>query len=308
MVFVSATSNNLSRATVRHSRHSEKSRDDLERSRLIDVVERAATRAFLLSETLRELDDATRDRLRTGQHLGTDNPQKDGFDMTHPHVSPQQALLRLRAGNDRFISDTRSLQALASSSRRHELLEAQHPFATILTCSDSRVPVELVFDQGLGDLFVIRVAGNVVAPSLIGSVEYAAEVLGTQLVIVMGHSRCGAVKATIDVVRGTSAVPTENIGDIVERIRPGIASVLNDASAQDTADVLDSAIGANVRHSVRGLRTGSPLVQQRISEGRLVVLGATYDIGSGRVSFLDVPAELRQAPVVSGRADAALAP
>lgn len=225
--------------------------------------------------------------------------------MTNPHVSPQQALARLRAGNERFIADTRSLQALTSSSRRHELLEAQYPFATILTCSDSRVPVELLFDQGLGDLFVIRVAGNVVAPSLIGSVEYAAEVLGTQLVIVMGHSRCGAVKATIDVVRGVSAVPSDNIGDIVERIRPGIATVLSNASGHDPAQVLESAIGANVRHSVKGLRAGSPLVQQRIGEGRLVVLGATYDIGSGRVSFLDAPAELRQPSAASARGDAA---
>jgi len=228
--------------------------------------------------------------------------------MTTPHVSPQQALARLRAGNERFIADTRSLQALTSSSRRHELLESQHPFATILTCSDSRVPVELLFDQGLGDLFVIRVAGNVVAPSLIGSVEYAAEVLGTQLVIVMGHSRCGAVKATIDVVRGVSSVPSDNIGDIVERIRPGIATVLSNAGEHSPAEVLDSAIGANVRHSVKGLRVGSPLVQQRISEGRLIVLGATYDIGSGRVTFLDVPAELRQSSATSARADAAVAP
>lgn len=230
--------------------------------------------------------------------------------MTTPHVSPQQALARLIAGNERFIADTRSIHSLTSCSRRQELVDGQFPFATILTCSDSRVPVELLFDQGLGDLFVIRVAGNVVAPSLIGSVEYAAEVLGTQLVIVMGHSRCGAVKATIDVVRGTSAVPSDNIGDIVERIRPGIATVLNSANGHDPAEVLESAIGANVRHSVKGLRHGSPLVQRRIGEGRLVVLGATYDIGSGRVSFLEVPAELKLPSSVSARSDgiAAAAP
>lgn len=227
--------------------------------------------------------------------------------MTDPHVSPQQALARLRAGNDRFIADTRSLRALASSGRRQELLEGQHPFAVILTCSDSRVPVELLFDQGLGDLFVIRVAGNVVAPSLVGSVEYAAEVLGTQLVIVMGHSRCGAVKATIDVALGTSSVPSDNIGDIVERIRPGIAGVLRDANGQDPGEVLESAIGANVKHSVKGLRNASPLMQRRIADGSLVVLGASYDIGTGRVSFLDVPAELKQSGVASARGDAAAA-
>ncbi|MET0343918.1 MAG: carbonic anhydrase [Polyangiales bacterium] len=225
--------------------------------------------------------------------------------MTTPHVSPQQAIARLRAGNERFIVGTRCIEALTSGSRRADLVEGQHPFATILTCSDSRVPVELLFDQGLGDLFVIRVAGNVVAPSLIGSVEYAAEVLGTQLVVVMGHSRCGAVKATIDVARGTGSVPSSNIGDIVERIRPGIAPVLSAADGKDAAQVLDDAISANVRHSVEAMRNGSPLLQQRIREGKIVVLGATYDIGSGRVSFIDAPAELLKAPSTTARGEAA---
>lgn len=219
--------------------------------------------------------------------------------MTTPSISPQQALERLRAGNERFIAGTRCIEALTSSMRRQELVEGQNPCATILTCSDSRVPVEQVFDQGLGDLFVIRVAGNVVAPSLIGSVEYAAEVLGCELVVVMGHSRCGAVKATLDVAQGTGSVPSANIGDIVERIRPGIEPVLGDAHGRDPASVLELAISANVRASVRAMRHGSPLLERRIHEGTLVVLGATYDIGTGKVSFLDAPSESVRAGALS---------
>ena len=212
--------------------------------------------------------------------------------MTNPNVSPQQALARLRAGNERFVAGTRCIEALTSSSRRHELVDGQHPCATILTCSDSRVPVEQVFDQGLGDLFVIRVAGNVVAPSLIGSVEYAAAVLGCELVIVMGHSRCGAVKATLDVMRGAGQVPTENIGDIVDRIRPGIEPVLRDAHHGHDAELLDDAIAANVRASVEALRHGSPLIEGRLRDKTMVVLGAIYDIATGHVAFLDAPPEL----------------
>ena len=223
--------------------------------------------------------------------------------MSNPNVSPQLALARLRAGNERFIAGTRCIEALTSASRRHDLVESQHPCATILTCSDSRVPVEQVFDQGLGDLFVIRVAGNVVAPSLIGSVEYSAAVLGCELVIVMGHSRCGAVKATLDVVQGTGQVPTESIGDIVERIRPGIEPVVRAPHAAQDAQLLDRAIAANVRASVEALRRGSPLIEQRLKERTLVVLGAVYDIGSGLVTFLDAPAELME-PVTSAAAAA----
>jgi carbonic anhydrase len=229
--------------------------------------------------------------------------------MTTPKVSPQQALSRLRAGNERFIAGTRCIEALTSSSRRHDLVESQHPCATVLTCSDSRVPVEQVFDQGLGDLFVIRVAGNVVAPSLIGSVEYAAAVLGCELVIVMGHSRCGAVKATLDVMRGRGEVPTENIGDIVERIRPGIEPVLQHTHTASDAEVLDDAIAANVRASVDALRHGSPLIEQRLRDKTLIVLGAVYDIGTGRVSFLDAPPELAKpmASASNGREQVATA-
>lgn len=202
------------------------------------------------------------------------------------NVSPQEALVRLHAGNERFVNGTRCIEALTSPLRRHQLVDGQNPFAVVLTCSDSRVPAELVFDQGLGDLFVIRVAGNVVAPSLVGSVEYATEVLGCNLVLVMGHSRCGAVKATLDVMRGTGAVPSENIGDIVSRIRPSIEPVL-DQQHDDASQLLDVAIDANVRSSVDHLRHQSPLLAARFRKETLGVVGATYDIGSGKVRFFE---------------------
>lgn len=207
-------------------------------------------------------------------------------------VSPQEALARLHDGNQRFINGTRCIEALSSSLRRHEFVDGQQPFATILTCSDSRVPAELVFDQGLGDLFVIRVAGNVIAPSLVGSAEYAAEVLGTNLVVVMGHSQCGAVKATLDIARGNATAPSENIGDIVARIRPCVEPMLG--NGEDDPRLLDAAIAANVHNSVDDLRRQSALLSQRIRAGTLAVVGATYDLATGRVSFFDEGAASRR--------------
>lgn len=224
--------------------------------------------------------------------------------MEQSKVTPRDALARLRAGNERFVAGTRSLEAMLSPMRRHELVDGQSPFATILTCSDSRVPVELLFDQGLGDLFVIRVAGNVVAPSLVGSVEYAAAVLGCELVVVMGHSRCGAVRTTLDVLRGQAQVPSENIRDIVDRIRPSISSLAREPAGDPK--LLDRAVAANVHASVDALRHGSPLLEQRIREGGLVVVGATYDIGTGLVDFTDVPesASVSVVPGAVGASDA----
>lgn len=225
--------------------------------------------------------------------------------MTRPRVSPQAALARLRAGNERFVTGTRCIEALTSPLRRHELVAGQNPFATILTCSDSRVPVELVFDQGLGDLFVIRVAGNVVAPSLVGSVEYAASVLDCGLVVVMGHSHCGAVKTTLDVLRGSAAVPSENIRDIVDRVRPAVAPILAQGDVHGAGELLDAAISANVRASVDALRHGSTLIEERVQAGTLVVVGATYDISTGEVEFFELPGSMRDS-VPPGELDATL--
>jgi carbonic anhydrase len=208
-------------------------------------------------------------------------------------VSPSEALRRLRQGNARFASDTRSIEALVSQLRRAEQAQGQQPFAIVLTCSDSRVPVEMIFDQGIGDLFVIRVAGNIVAPSLVGSVEFAAATFGTRLVVVMGHSACGAVKATLDFLRGGTDVPSENIRDIVERIVPAAKTVLQSAGDEAPPDeVLHAAIRANVRGAADHLRHGSRILEQLVTSGQVAVVGAEYELASGHVDFFDVPAGL----------------
>jgi carbonic anhydrase len=200
----------------------------------------------------------------------------------HP-VSAQEALARLREGNERFAKNLRSVDALSSQSRRQDLVGGQSPFATILSCSDSRAPAELLFDCGLGDLFVVRVAGNVVAPSLIGSVEFASAMFGTQLVVVMGHTNCGAVKATLDVLRGSSDALSPNVRDIVERISPAVTELMKTNS--DPSTLMTSAIRANVRSSVGHLRSGSRLIEERIAAGHLQVVGAEYSLETGVVTF-----------------------
>lgn len=201
----------------------------------------------------------------------------------HP-VSPHAALERLREGNARFVRDLRSLDALAGRARREALVAKQEPFAILLSCSDSRVPGELVFDCGLGDLFVVRVAGNVVAPSLVGSVEFAAATFGTQLVVVMGHTSCGAIAATLDVLGGKTA-PSENIRDIVDRIAPSVRDASERGGSRD--EILRNATRANVRASVDRLRHGSKILEERVRDGRLVVVGAEYALKTGEVDFFE---------------------
>ena len=210
-------------------------------------------------------------------------------------ISAAEALQRLREGNARFTGGTRSVAALLSQLNLDKHAAGQRPFAIILTCSDSRVPAEMIFDQGIGDLFVIRVAGNVVAPSLIGSVEFAASTFGTQLVVVMGHSGCGAVRATLDVIRSKIDLPSANIRDIVDRIRPAVVSLVEFGANADEAAVMDAAVRANVRHSADHLRHGSRLLEDLVQQGKVVVVGAEYDLASGRVVFFDVPTELPSA-------------
>jgi carbonic anhydrase len=161
----------------------------------------------------------------------------------------------------------------------------QSPFAIILSCSDSRVPSELVFDCGLGDLFVVRVAGNVVAPSIVGSVEFAAATFDTELVVVMGHTLCGAVSATVDSLTKGRESASPNIRDIVERIRPGIAELVH--ASRDRDDLLEHAVRANVRMSVDHLRHGSKLLEDRVRTGRLAIVGAEYSLSTGAVDFFE---------------------
>lgn len=201
-------------------------------------------------------------------------------------ISAQEALARLREGNRRFASGVRSLDALVSHTRRAELAAEQSPIAIVLGCSDSRVPAEIVFDQGLGDLFVIRVAGNIVAPSQVGSVEFAADRFGTPLVVVLGHTQCGAIQATLEVVRNSTR-HSPNVRSIVNRIRPAVETLLAAGLRDDDEGLVRQAVRANVRASADHLRHGSALLEQLIQEDRLLVVGAEYSLETGEVDFFD---------------------
>ena len=203
------------------------------------------------------------------------------------NLSATDALARLRAGNKRFVSGEPNHQALPSHIRR-ELAEEHSPFAIILGCSDARVPAELVFDQGLGDLFVIRVAGNIVAPSQVGSVEFAAARFGTPLVVVLGHTRCGAILATLEELRGPTH-HSANLRSIVDRVRPSVEKLLSQGNRRgiDEELLIGHAVRANVRASVEHLRHGSAVLEELIRAGNLMVVGAEYSLETGVVDFFE---------------------
>lgn len=201
-------------------------------------------------------------------------------------IPASEALERLRAGNRRFVADVRS-ETPTSPTRRRELAAGQEPFAIILGCSDSRVPAEIVFDQGLGDLFVIRVAGNIVAPSQVGSVEFAAERFGTRLVVVLGHSRCGAILATLEELGRPSSDQSRNLRSIVDRIRPSVEALLSTELGNDPEALMRQAVRANIRVSANQLRHGSELLEQLIQKDGLLVVGAEYSLETGIVDFFD---------------------
>lgn len=202
-------------------------------------------------------------------------------------LSASEALTRLREGNARFVSETRTSEGLTSENRRRELATGQEPFAIILGCSDSRVPAELVFDQGLGDLFVIRVAGNIVAPSQIGSVEFAAARFATPLVVVLGHTSCGAIVATIEELGRPSEDQSPNLRSIVDRIRPSVEPLMG-ARDRDMPSLVSDAVRANIRASVEQLSRGSGIIEQLVADGGLMIVGAEYSLESGIVDFFDV--------------------
>ena len=202
-------------------------------------------------------------------------------------IAALAALKRLREGNRRFASGGRSLDTLMSQRHRGDLAGGQEPFAIVLGCSDSRVPAEIVFDQGLGDLFVIRVAGNIVAPSQVGSVEFAAERFGTRLVVVLGHSMCGAVLATLDELRRPSEGQTPSLRSIVGRVRPAVEGLLASTPRLDEATLVHEAVRANIRASVDQLRHGSPLLEQLAERDGLLVVGAEYSLETGMVDFFE---------------------
>ena len=199
------------------------------------------------------------------------------------NVTAQEALDRLLDGNQRYVQNVRSVRAML---RRNP--DPQHPFATVLGCSDSRAPAELIFDQGLGDLFVIRVAGNIVAPSLAGSVEFAAEHFGTRLVVVMGHTHCGAIDATLASVAGSSAGPaSQNLRSIVERIRPSVVGLARSELAQDPERLRLEAMRANVRASVNQLLHSSEMIEGLVAREGVRIVGAALDLATGEVQVLD---------------------
>jgi carbonic anhydrase len=198
-------------------------------------------------------------------------------------ISADEALERLREGNRRFVDGVRRADPLIHA-RRASLVAEQWPFAIVLGCSDSRVPAELVFDQGLGDLFVIRVAGNIVAPSQVGSVEFAAARFGTPLVVVLGHTQCGAISATLEALRQPGS-RSPNLRSIVDRVRPSVEALL--AAGLEEPRLVREAVRANVRVSANHLRHGSAILEQLIQDGSLRVVGAEYSLESGEVDFFD---------------------
>jgi carbonic anhydrase len=213
-------------------------------------------------------------------------------------IPAREALARLREGNERFVAEVRAPKA--GESRRREVSAGQEPFAIILGCSDSRVPAELVFDQGLGDLFVIRVAGNIVAPSQVGSVEFAAERYGVRLVVVLGHSNCGAILATVEQLSRPSEQRSRNMHTIVARIRPSVDMLLRNDPGTDPAALIERAVRANIRVSTDHLRHGSQILEELVEKNGLLIVGAEYSLETGVVDFFDIPDETGVYPQLKG--------
>lgn len=200
-------------------------------------------------------------------------------------LSAQEVLERLRLGNARFAANLLSIDVRSSIARRGELVTSQSPMAIVLSCSDARVPSELVFDCGLGDLFVVRVAGNIAAPSLIGSVEFAAARFGTRLAVVLGHSGCGAVAATLDTLTSGAQIASENIQDIVSRIAPAVRELVREGLPRE--ELMRTAVRANVRATANHLRHGSAILERLCAKESLVIVGAEYSLETGIVDFFD---------------------
>jgi len=209
-------------------------------------------------------------------------------------ITAHAALEALRDGNRRFVGklgrgSEPGLGARHVHARPHELPApaVQEPLAIVLGCSDARVPAEIVFDQGLGDLFVIRVAGNIVAPSQVGSVEFAAAAFGTRLVVVLGHTNCGAIHATLEQLTRPSREQSRNLRSIVDRIRPAVEGLLEHGPPLDRQTLEQQAVRANIRMSAAHLRHGSELLEQLIEKEGLRVVGAEYSLETGVVDFFD---------------------
>ncbi|MGD2073564.1 MAG: carbonic anhydrase [Gammaproteobacteria bacterium] len=202
-------------------------------------------------------------------------------------ITANEAIRRLKEGNQRFVAGVRSIDTIVKQIQRADFVEGQEPFAIILGCSDSRVPAEIIFDQGLGDLFVIRVAGNIVAPSQVGSVEFAAERFGTPLVVVLGHSMCGAVRATIDELEKPSEGKSSNVLSIVNRIRPSVEPLFGTDLRNDPDKLLESSIRANILAATNHLMHGSQMLENLVKQGNFKIVGAKYSLETGQVEFFE---------------------
>ncbi|MGE4233489.1 MAG: carbonic anhydrase [Bacteriovoracia bacterium] len=205
------------------------------------------------------------------------------------NVTSKEALERLKEGNRRFISGLRSVNPLISHLKMPDLArKGQTPFAIVLTCSDSRSPAELIFDEGLGELFVVRVAGNVVAPSLLASMEFAAVNFGSAVILVLGHSQCGAVKATIDHIKNpNNELPSSNLEELVGRIRPAVQRVFKETNNSSEKDFSERCEVENVRRSMSLIIEQSQILRNLVHDNKLSVHGALLDLESGKVNFLD---------------------
>ena len=202
-------------------------------------------------------------------------------------IPAREALERLREGNRRFVDGVRASDEIELHVRRSELTAGQEPIAIVLGCSDSRVPAEIVFGHGLGDLFVIRVAGNIVAPSQVGSIEFAADRFGTRLVVVLGHTMCGAVQAAIEALRTPAGSASPNVRTIVDRILPSVAPLVASDDGRDPERLMHDAVRANVRTSVAQLQHGSELIESLVQSDGLLIVGAEYSLETGAVDFFD---------------------
>jgi len=202
-------------------------------------------------------------------------------------IPAREALERLREGNQRFVANLSSEGVPLPHPKRIELATEHQPFAVVLGCSDARVPAEIVFDQGLGDLFVIRVAGNIVAPSQIGSIEFAVSRYGIRLVVVLGHTRCGAIRATVEELQRPAETQSRNLRSIVDRVRPSVEGLLGTELRDDIDALMRHAVRANISVSVSHLRYGSDVLEQLIRNERLLVVGAEYSVETGVVDFFE---------------------
>jgi carbonic anhydrase len=198
-------------------------------------------------------------------------------------LTADEALERLRDGNQRFRANRTTIRETSTPSIRETLATGQKPFAIILSCSDSRVPPEIIFDRGLGEIFVVRVAGNIPDPVILGSIEYAAEHFSCPLIMVLGHKRCGAVSAAVE----SKGHPHGNIGAIIKTITPAVKQARKDAGDLSKSDLVEAAIDNNIKLVAKSLTRQSPVIRSLVDAGRVKVVIAKYDLDDGTVRLLE---------------------